>query len=108
MIDTIEKYVFYLNSIMPKYSNITFDFRDFDNNGKVVNGFIRAKYGFSIYLLSINVNNYEKLQFDCRVESDNGKNSYCEFEYNHCQDFEKTVKTGLKWIEDTIKGKQNG
>ncbi len=102
MILEVEKIVKKFHKVLPKYSQISFDFRDFDEKDNLEQGFIDAKYGWSKYHIVMSVSNYDGIFIDCRVESHTDNYNCCEFEYDHSQDVDSTIKTAIDWIEKTL------
>ena len=102
MILEVEKIVKKFHKVLPKYSQISFDFRYFDEKGNLEQGYIDAKYAFSKYHIVMSVSNYDGIFIDCRVESHTENYNCCEFEYNHSQDVDSTIKTAIDWIEKTL------
>ena len=74
----------------------------FDEKDNLEQGFIDAKYGWSKYHIVMSVSNYDGIFIDCRVESHTDNYNCCEFEYDHSQDVDSTIKTAIDWIEKTL------
>lgn len=98
----VQKIAKKFHTLLPEYSRIEFEFREFDDNGNLQQGFISARYKWSKYFIVMSISNYDGIYIDCRVESDDGAHKYCEFEYDHNQDVDSTIKTAIQWIEKTL------
>lgn len=106
----VEKLVRILNDKLPEYSRISCDFKEINNVG-INQVDLYGKYRLSKYIISIwvgdseyfeykNLNN--SFKFDVRVESDDGKDRFCEYEFNHNQNFEESIDKAIKWIEKEL------
>ena len=108
----IEKLVRILNDKLPEYSNISCDFKSFNEVG-INESYIYARYGTSKYQIAIWVGNaeyfeYDNLEekpykFDVRIESESELCRCLEYEFEHSQDFNKTIDIAIKWIEKNLK-----
>ena len=108
----VEKLARILNHKLPEYSKISCDLKSFNDLG-VNEVYMYADYGFSKYQIAIWVGNSEYFEydnseehpyrFDVRIESEGELCRCCEYEFEHSQDFNKTIDTAIKWIEKTLK-----
>ena len=108
----VEKLARILNHKLPEYSKISCDLKSFNDLG-VNEVYMYAGYGFSKYQIAIWVGNSEYFEydnseeqpykFDVRIESESELCRCCECEFEHSQDFNKTIDTAIKWIEKALK-----
>ena len=107
----IEKLVRILNDRLPDYSNISCDFKSFNEVG-INESYIYARYGTSKYQIAIWVEDSKYFQedstnkpykFDIRIESELDNSRYCEHEFEHTQDFKDSINIAINWIEKKLK-----
>ena len=108
----IEKLVRILNDRLPDYSNISCDFKSFNEVG-INESYIYARYGASKYQIAIWVGDSKYFEeedstnkpykFDIRIESELDNSRYCEHEFEHTQDFKDSINIAINWIEKKLK-----